>query len=93
MLTKASSELTLFDRLSRLSFNSAAKLLGAEGNRLITAGGKYDIDIFTQVQLDRDRFQLTLACLVVTYDSSKSRASPRRFALGRYSNAALARAL
>src|SRR5215469_12710779 len=66
MLTKASSELTLFDRLSRLSFNSAAKLLGTEGNRLITAGGKYDIDIFTQVQLDPDRFRLTLDGSVVT---------------------------
>jgi superfamily II DNA or RNA helicase len=66
MLTKASSELTLFDRLSRLSFNLAAKLLGPEGNRLITAGGKYDIDIFTQVQLDRDRFRLTLGGSVVT---------------------------
>jgi ERCC4-related helicase len=66
MLTKASSELTLFDRLSRLSFHSAAKLLGAEGSRLITAGGKYDIDIFTQVQFDRDRFRLTLGRPVVT---------------------------
>ena len=66
MLTKASSELTLFDKLSRLSFNSAAKLLGREGNRLITAGGKYDVDIFTQVQLDRDRFRLTLGGSVVT---------------------------
>ena len=66
MLTKASSELTLFDRLSRLSFHSAAKLLGAEGSRLITAGGKYDIDIFTQVQFDRDRFRLTLGGPVVT---------------------------
>jgi superfamily II DNA or RNA helicase len=66
MLTKASSKLTLFDRLSRLSFSSAAKLLGPEGNRLITAGGKHDIDIFTQVQLDRDRFQLTLGGSVVT---------------------------
>jgi len=66
MLTKASSELTLFDRLSRLSFPSAAKLLGAEGSRLITAGGKYDIDIFTQVQFDRDQFRLTLGGPVVT---------------------------
>jgi SNF2-related domain/Helicase conserved C-terminal domain/SWIM zinc finger len=66
MLTKASSELTLFDRLSRLSFNSAAKLLGPEGNRLMTAGGKYDIDLFTQVQLDGDRFRLTLDGSVVT---------------------------
>jgi superfamily II DNA or RNA helicase len=66
MLTKTSSELTLFDRLSRLSFHSAAKLLGAEGSRLITAGGKYDIDIFTQVQFDRDRFRLNLGGPVVT---------------------------
>ena len=66
MLTKASSELTLFDKLSRLSFHSAATLLGAEGSRLITAGGKYDIDIFTQVQFDRDRFRLTLGGPVVT---------------------------
>jgi SNF2-related domain/Helicase conserved C-terminal domain/SWIM zinc finger len=66
MVTKASSELTLFDRLSRLSFHSAAKLLGAEGSRLITAGGKYDIDIFTQVKFDRDRFRLTLDGPVVT---------------------------
>jgi hypothetical protein len=66
MLTKASSELTLFDSLSRLSFHSAAKLLGAEGSRLITTGGKYDIDITTQVQFDRDRFRLTLGGPVVT---------------------------
>src|ERR1700756_1923749 len=75
MVTKASSELTLFDRLSRLSrfhspprlsFHSAAKLLGAEGSRLITAGGKYDIDIFTQVKFDRDQFRLTLDGPVVT---------------------------
>lgn len=66
LLTRASSELTLFDRLSRLSFNSAAKLLGPEGSQLITAGGKYDIDTFTQVQLDRDRFRLTLGGSVVT---------------------------
>jgi len=66
MLTKASSELTLFDRLSRLTFHSASRLLGAQGNRLITAGGKYDVDIFTQVQLDRDRFRLTLGGSVVT---------------------------
>ena len=39
MLTQASAELTLFDTLSRLTFARAAKLLGAEGTRLITAGG------------------------------------------------------
>ena len=66
MLTKPSAELTLFDKLSRLSFITAAKLLGPEGSRLITAGGRYDIDIATQVQFDRDGFQLTLGGSLVT---------------------------
>jgi SNF2 domain-containing protein/SWIM zinc finger len=72
MLTKTSSELTLFDTLSRLSFTRAAKLLGAEGNRLIAAGGKYDIDITTQVKFDRDRFRLTLGDSAVTLSLSSA---------------------
>jgi hypothetical protein len=51
MLTKPSAELTLFDTLSRLTFVRATKLLGAEGNQLIAAGGKYDIDITTPGQI------------------------------------------
>ena len=70
MLTKTSSELTLFDTLSRLSFIRAAKLLGTEGNRLIAAGGKYEIDITTQVEFDRDRFRLTLGDSTVTLSLS-----------------------
>lgn len=70
MLTKTSSELTLFDTLSRLSFIKAAKLLGAEGSRLIAAGGKYEIDINTQVEFDRDRFRLTLGNSTVTLSLS-----------------------
>src|SRR6266436_214349 len=42
MLTKPSAKLTLFDTLSRVTFVRATKLLGAEGDRLIAAGGKYD---------------------------------------------------
>ena len=60
MLTKTSAELTLFDRLSQLTFVGAVKLLGAKGSRLIAEGGKYDIDITTQVKFNRDRFQLAL---------------------------------
>jgi len=60
MLTKTSAELTLFDRLSQLTFVRAVKLLGAKGSRLIAEGGKYDIDITTQVKFNRDRFQLAL---------------------------------
>ncbi len=60
MLTKPSTELTLFDTLSRLTFTRAAKLLGPGGNRLIATGGKFDIDLTTQVKFDRDMFRLTL---------------------------------
>ena len=66
MLTKPSAELTLFDTLSRLTFTSVTKLLGAEGDRLIAAGGKYDIDITTQVEFDRDRFRLAVDSTTVT---------------------------
>ena len=59
-MTKASAELTLFDLLSRLTFLKAVKLLGAEGQHLIDAGGKYDIDIVTQVAMGPDEFRLAL---------------------------------
>ena len=39
----AKKELTLKDRLSRLTFAQACKLLGPEGNRLIMRGGKFEI--------------------------------------------------
>jgi SNF2-related domain/Helicase conserved C-terminal domain/SWIM zinc finger len=66
VLTKPSAELTLFDRLSRLDFAGATKLLGPDGDRLITAGGKYDIDIAAQVEFDRNRFRLALDSATVT---------------------------
>ena len=72
MLTKASAELTLFDTLSRLTFARAAKLLGAQGSRLIAAGGKYDIDIATQVVFDRRKFRLAMNGSAVTLALSAS---------------------
>jgi hypothetical protein len=66
MLTKTSAELTLFDTLSRLNLARAAKLLGADGKRLIAAGGKYDIDIATQVEFDQHSFRLALNASAVT---------------------------
>lgn len=66
MLTKPSAELTLFDRLSRLDFTRAAKWLGPNGDRLIIAGGKCDIDIATQVDFDRSRFRLAVDSATVT---------------------------
>ena len=59
-MTKASAELTLFDTLSRLTFARAVKLLGAEGSRLIMAGGRHDIDIASQVEFDPQKFRLTM---------------------------------
>ena len=72
-MTKTSAELTLFDRLSQLTFVGAVKLLGAKGSRLIAEGGKYDIDIVTQVKFDRDRFRLTLGGATVTLNLSPAR--------------------
>ena len=66
MLTKPSTELTLFDILSRLTFTRAAKLLGHKGSHLIVTGGKFDIDLTTQVKFDRDMFRLTLDGAAVT---------------------------
>ena len=72
MLTKTSADLTLFDTLSRLTFAGAAKLLGAQGSQLIAAGGKYDIDIATQVEFDRRRFRLAMNGSAVTLALSVS---------------------
>jgi hypothetical protein len=66
MLTKPSAELTLFDTLSRLTFVRTTKPLGAEGDHLIAAGGKYGIDITTQVKFDQDRFRLAVDSTSVT---------------------------
>ena len=52
--------ITLKDKLSHLSYHQACKLLGTQGNQLITAGGKYDIDLFDQVTLTSERLRLDL---------------------------------
>jgi len=59
-------ELSLKDRLSRLTPTQAGKLLGAGGDRLIVRGGGYDIDIDRDVHLGDDLFRLRLAGAVVT---------------------------
>jgi len=60
MATKASSELTLHDRLSRLGYQQACKILGDRGPTLIQAGGLRDIDLDDQVSLTAERFELRL---------------------------------
>ena len=56
----------LKDKLSHLNFRQACKLLGPEGEKLIRAGGKYDIDLSEQVTVGRDLFSLDLGEAVVT---------------------------
>ena len=63
----AKTELTLKDRLSRLTFTKACKLLGAEGNRLIMQGGKFEIaSIKDNVYLGDDLFRLSIDGAIVT---------------------------
>jgi superfamily II DNA or RNA helicase len=57
---KASHKLTLRDRLSRLTFAQACKLLGPFGRKLITAGGAWPIVLDEQVYLGDDLFRLSL---------------------------------
>jgi hypothetical protein len=59
MITKHADALTLRDRLSRLTFVEAAKLLGAKGASLIRQGGKIEIDPGA-VSLDERRLQVVL---------------------------------
>lgn len=58
MTTKKSTELTLRDKLSRLNYQDACKLIGEEGAKWIQEGAKYTIDIDRQVRLNDDRFEL-----------------------------------
>ena len=62
----AKNELTLKDRLSRLTFGQACKLLGPEGSKLIMRGGKFEItSIEENVYLDNDLFRLSIDGAVV----------------------------
>src|SRR5579862_115284 len=60
MTTKANKELTLKDRLSRLDFLQACRLLGEDGRRLIQSGAKYEIDIDEQVSWSGEAFRVRL---------------------------------
>jgi len=58
--------ITLKDKLSHLSYPEACKLLGAKGRQLIMQGGTYDIDVFEQVTINDNRFELRLPDAVVS---------------------------
>jgi len=58
MTTKLSHRLTLRDRLSRLTFTQACKLLGEEGRKLIQRGGAWEVDLEDQVDFDGERLRV-----------------------------------
>ena len=59
-------ELTLKDRLSRLTYIQACKLLGPEGSKLIMQGGKFEIaSIEENVYFDNDLFRLSVDGVIV----------------------------
>jgi superfamily II DNA or RNA helicase len=56
--TKPSHKLSFHDRLSRLTFEQACKLLGTQGRKLISVGGKREVNIKEDVYLGGDLFRL-----------------------------------
>ncbi|MBC2716354.1 MAG: DEAD/DEAH box helicase [Desulfobacteraceae bacterium] len=65
--------ITLKDKLSHLSYPEACKLLGAKGKQLIIQGGKYDVDVFDQVTINENYFELNLgeAVVAISMNSEK----------------------
>src|SRR5947208_6256989 len=55
---KKSTELTLIDKLSRLSYQQTLKLLGSDGPKLLRAGDSWDFRIEEDVYLNEDWFRL-----------------------------------
>jgi len=60
MATKPSAKLTLKDKLSRLTFLQASKLLKPDGEQLMRLGGLVDIDLDNDVKFSEQCFTLHL---------------------------------
>ncbi|MGZ0170626.1 MAG: SNF2-related protein [Planctomycetales bacterium] len=74
--TKKSSQLTLRDRLSRLTFQQASQLLGNESGKLIAQGGRYEFEELDKaVYLQGDLFRLSFpdGRVVVTINTRADR--------------------
>jgi SNF2 domain-containing protein/helicase-like protein len=56
--TKKSTQLTLIDKLSRLSYQKTLKLLGSDAPQLLRAGNRWDFRIEEHVYLGEDMFRL-----------------------------------
>src|SRR5204862_6690902 len=55
---KKSTELTLIDKLSRLSYQQTLRLLGSDGPKLLRAGDSWDFRIEGEVYVNEDLFRL-----------------------------------
>ena len=65
--------MALKDILSHLHYPDACRLLGADGEKLLRQGGKWEIDLEHQVQMNSDRFTLKLGeAMVVVRDDPNS---------------------
>jgi hypothetical protein len=56
--TKKSEELTLIDKLSRLSYQQTLKLLGSDAAKLLRAGDRWDFSVEEDIYLGPDLFRL-----------------------------------
>ena len=56
--TKKSTELTIIDKLSRLSYSQTLKLLGSDAPKLLRTGDRWDFRIEDDVYLGEDLFRL-----------------------------------
>ena len=79
--------MNLRDRLSRLTYREACKLLGPEAERLIRQGGKYDIDIEEQVTWAENLLKLRLEDATVTFSLASERPKNLRFTCSRCTKA------
>ena len=70
----------LKDKLSHLTYREACKLLGPEGEQLIRAGGKYDIEIGENLVLREDFLRVPVEEAVVTMTLSPEK--PKRLKFG-----------
>jgi len=74
--TKKSRDLTLKDKLSRLTFAQACKLLGEDGAALIRQGGKFEIDVDEHVLIEEEFFRLRLGeatVMIVLHPEARDR--------------------
>ncbi len=72
----AERELTLKDRLSRLTYEQACRWLGPHGAQLIRAGGAFELDLEEDVYLGDDLLRVRVAGAVATITTMS--AAPQR---------------